>query len=205
MKKQLVKINIKLMTVLSVFMFLVPMCISVPLELTALKNFNIAVHWYDFLIVLGLYIVLIALHEGLHALGMLMVGIPPKNIKFGMIPKQGMLYCTCDVPMTADKYMLVLMLPILVTGILPWIIATIYLNIVYVALFAGLIVGGAGDVYMIAKLSKYPSKQLISDHPEAPAFYLLYKENELPEDFKEVTEEDERALREELYKRGKRK
>lgn len=204
MKKQLVKIDLKKMTALSVFIFLVPLAISVPLELTVLKNTNIVIHWYDFVIILVAYFLLIVAHEGLHALAMLIAGVPRKNIRFGVIAKQGMAYCTCDVPLTADKYMFVLMLPLIVTGILPWILSTVFLNVIYTCMFIGMIAGGAGDVSMMLKLAKYPSSQLVLDHPKAPAFYLIYKEDDLPADFKEVTEEEERALEAEVYKKKRK-
>lgn len=204
MKKQLVKIDLKKMTALSVVMFLVPLAISVPLELTALKDFNTVVHWYDILIIIVAYLVLIVVHEGIHALAMLMVGVPRKNIRFGVILKQGMAYCACDVPLTADKYMFVLILPLIVTGIIPWILSTVFLNIIYTCMFIGMIAGAAGDLSMILKLTKYSSSQLVLDHPKAPAFYLMYEEDKAPEGFREVTEEEEQALLDELYRKKKK-
>ena len=53
---------------------------------------------------------------------------------------------------------------------------------------------------MFSSLLKHDKKQLILDHAQAPAYYLVYPENELPETFVEVTETQEEELLEEMKK-----
>ena len=90
--------------------------------------------------------------------------------------------------------MISLLMPLIITGIIPIIIATILLDYKYILLFALMISGAAGDVVMIGKLLKFKKAKMILDHPKAPAFYLLYDENEIPEDFVEVTDAMEQEI-----------
>ena len=67
-----------------------------------------------------------------------------------------------------------------------------------IAVFSMLMAGAAGDIVMLCGLAKEKNgKNLVVDHPDAVAYYLLHKENELPENFEETTEEDERRIIEE--------
>ncbi|MBO7156653.1 MAG: DUF3267 domain-containing protein, partial [Clostridia bacterium] len=92
-----------------------------------------------------------------------------------------------------------LLMPLIITGILPWIIVTVFLNPVYSILFATLISGAGGDVSMLLELKKHTKAVMIKDHPFAPAFYALYKEEEFPAGLKEPTENDENELQK-IYK-----
>ena len=65
-------------------------------------------------------------------------------------------------------------------------------------LFAALLSGAGGDAVMFMSVCRLKPAALVLDHPEAPAYYVLYPENELPNDFVEVTEEQERELRERM-------
>ena len=47
---------------------------------------------------------------------------------------------------------------------------------------------------MLFGLIKLDKKQLILDHPTAPAYYIVYPEDQVPEDFREVTAEEEKEL-----------
>lgn len=200
-KKQLVKFNLNKIANLSLLLFLLPFAAALFLNLLAFKRPLLITGkvYFDIIMIIGIYIVGLVCHEGLHALGAVIFGkCSPKDIKFGVIPKQMMLYCHVKTPLTVASYRYLLLLPVIVTGIIPLIISTILGNIFLVAVFAMLVSGGAGDFIMVHSLSKYPSKQLICDHPEAPAYYLVYPSDNLPDDFDEATEEQEDALREEM-------
>ena len=57
-----------------------------------------------------------------------------------------------------------------------------------------MISGSAGDVMMFYQLARLKKVKLILDHPKAPAFYALYAEDDLPEDFVEYKVADEEKV-----------
>ncbi|MFW5779839.1 MAG: DUF3267 domain-containing protein [Bacillota bacterium] len=152
-------------------------------------------YFVDVIIIVGLGFALIILHELIHALGFIIFGkAKPKDIKFGIVPKHGMVYCTCNKPMRARAYLLSLIFPVILTGIIPLILVSIWGNLFWIFLFAILVSGGAGDFAMLNEIKKYPKDQLIMDHPKALAFYLVYKKGNEPQDFEEATFEQEQKL-----------
>lgn len=202
-KKQLVKFDTAKMINLSIIMFIVPFVALSLLNLFVFGSKSVTTGmWYlDIIIWVVLVFLLVIIHEGLHAVGFLLFGKAKKaDISFGIVPKQGMVYCTCKKPMTSKMYLLALILPIVVTGIIPIIIVTIFGNVSLILLFSVMISGGAGDVIMLNQVRKLTKEQLIMDHPKAPAYYLVYEQGKEPNDFVEVTEEMEKEVLEELNK-----
>lgn len=198
MKKQLITFDLMKINITAIVMFAVPYAIAETLRFTVFTERLWHVVWWDIILLIAGYVLLLAAHEGLHALAMIMCGAKPSSVRFGVIPKQFMLYCTTDTPLSARKYAFVLVLPGIVTGLIPLALATVFLNFPYVILFAALLSGAGGDAVMFMSVCRLKPAALVLDHPEAPAYYVLYPENELPNDFVEVTEEQERELRERM-------
>ena len=196
-KKELKKFNINLIATMSLVMFIVPLIICGSINIFALNNKLLLtgkVYW-DILIVLVGLVFGVVLHELLHALGGIIAGkLSTKDIKFGMNLKQGLFYCHLSKAMKVSQYRFVLLLPVVITGIIPLIICTIFGNIFMVLLFCFMVSGGAGDIIMFFSLMKEDKDTKILDHSSAPAFYLLYPEDKLPENFVECTEEMEKEL-----------
>lgn len=207
-KKQLVKFDIGKINTLSLILFILPFAAASAVNILALKRpllLTNAFYW-DILIVIAIFIVGLVCHEGLHALGGIIFGrVNPKDIKFGIIPKQFMLYCHIKTPLKVISYQALLLLPVIVTGIIPLIISMIFGNIFLTLVFAALVSGGAGDILMFISLLKQDKNQLIIDHEEAPAYYLVYPADNLPDDFTEVTEEQEKELRDAMQNTPKDK
>lgn len=202
-KKQLVKFRIDKIAELSVILFVVPFVIAAALNILLVKRPLLLTGkvYFDIMIMIAVYLVGLVCHEGLHALGaMLFAKKTPADISFGANLKQGMLYCHVKTPMKNASYQALLLLPVIVTGIIPLIISVVFGNIFLVVAFSLLTSGGAGDIIMFSSLLKHDKKQLILDHAQAPAYYLVYPENELPETFVEVTETQEEELLEEMKK-----
>lgn len=175
-------------------MFIVSFIVALIINVTLFSSFHFTLGLWDYLIVIVACPLLFVCHEGIHALSFIIGGAPKRSISFGAIPKKFMLYCTTCEPISKKTYMISLLMPLIITGIIPIIIATILLDYKYILLFALMISGAAGDVVMIGKLLKFKKAKMILDHPKAPAFYLLYDENEIPEDFVEVTDAMEQEI-----------
>ncbi len=202
-KKQLVKFNLKKIIVVSFFMFLIPLIISVILKITLFKrNYGSTNIWYlDIIIYVVSIFLLIIIHELIHALGFMLFGkVKKEDIKFGVAPKQGMVFCTCNKPITAKAYILIIVLPVIITGIVPLIIVTIWGNIFWLIIFAIMVSGGAGDIIMLREVMKLDKNQLVLDHPQAPAFYILYEKGKEPDNFVETTVEQEQQLLDDMKK-----
>ncbi len=203
MKKQLKSFNIRTFTCVSVVLLLVPPAATLPINVLVFKHSLTQDFFFYALIMIVGYILTIPVHEGLHALAAIVFGkISPKNIKFGMIKEQMMFYCHCDGCMEAYRYRAMLLTPLFLTGIFPLIAVTIWGHPLLIILFSMSISGCAGDLVMYFETFKYNRNQLIEDHPSAPAYYLVYRDNDiLPKDFHEVTEEDEEELIKSLKKK----
>lgn len=200
-KKQLVRFKIDKITELSLLLFVVSFIVSTAINLLALKRPLLITNkvYFDIMIVVGIYLLGLPVHEILHALGaIIFAGKKKSEISFGMHLKQMMLYCHINTPMKNSAYRGLLLLPVIVTGIIPLIISTFLGNIFLTLVFSLLVSGGAGDFIMFKSLLKHDKNSLILDHAEAPAYYLIYPENELPADFSEVTEDEESSLKEEM-------
>lgn len=202
-KKQLVRFKLTTIVNLSFIMFMVSFIISGLINLLATNNQLLLtgkVYW-DIIITLAMLALLLAIHELLHALGgLLSGGCTVKDISFGINLKQSMLYCHINKPIKVGIYRFVLLLPVIVTGIIPLIICTLYGNIFMVFLFSIMVSGGAGDVIMFFSLAGYDKNVMVLDHASAPAYYLLYEEGKTPQNFVECTEADENKLLDDMKK-----
>lgn len=207
-KKQLVKFDIGKINNFALLLFILPFAAMAAINLLAFKRpllLTSAFYW-DILIAIAIFICGLVCHEGLHALGGILFGkVKPQDIKFGILPKQFMLYCHIKTPLKVSAYQALLLLPVIVTGIIPLLISAFFGNIFLVVVFAALVSGGAGDIIMFKSLCKLNKDQLIIDHEDAPAYYLVYPSDNLPEDFVEVTEEQEKELKEAMQNTPKGK
>lgn len=196
-KKELKIFNLNKIASLSILLFAVCFVAGALVNLLAFRRpllLTDKVYW-DIIITLVLMTGGVVVHEGIHALGAMIFGKCKKeNISFGFIPRQLMFYCHAEAPMKASAYKTMLLLPVIITGFIPFVLSVCLGNIFLVVAFAMLISGGAGDLIMAASLRKIPASALLLDHPKAPAYYLLYKSDALPENFNEVTPEQEEAL-----------
>ncbi|MBO7177937.1 MAG: DUF3267 domain-containing protein [Clostridia bacterium] len=194
MKKQLIYVDLKKVNFLSIISFIIPLAIGGVLKFTLFNQIKYGLGFWDYLIVFALCPILFALHEGVHAIAFLIGGAPKTSIRFGAIPKKMILYCTTSEPIKPVAYKISLLAPLVVLGIIPYIISTIILSFPYLILFSIMISGAAGDVMMLYRLTGLKKVKLILDHPKAPAFYALYDEGDLPENFVEYVETDEEKV-----------
>jgi hypothetical protein len=79
--------------------------------------------WMPFLIPL-IALAAIPLHEGLHYVGFRLAGATREQIHFGVDPQVGP-YCGCTAPLRLRRYIVAIILPVLVLGVLPWVLGMI--------------------------------------------------------------------------------
>ncbi|MBQ9141125.1 MAG: DUF3267 domain-containing protein [Lachnospiraceae bacterium] len=121
--------------------------------------------WLFFLVFFGLIVV----HELIHGLTWgLCAESGFKAIAFGFIVQYITPYCTCSEPLKKRQMILGALMPTIVLGLIPGIVAMVIgaVPMFYMACF--LILGGGGDLMVVAKILMYKShavEKLYYDHP----------------------------------------
>lgn len=121
------------------------------------------------ILMLALYFVCIFLHEGIHGLtfGLFAKG-HFRSVSFGFIPQYLTPYCTCTDPLSKGAYLTGVLMPTLVLGIFPSVLA-VFLD-VPLLLYLGILmmIGGGGDMIIALKIQRCRSKAeetMYVDHP----------------------------------------
>ena len=110
-------------------------------------------------------LVLLLMHEGTHAVAWkLASGLPWSSFKFGIQWKTVTPYCHSIHPMGVQPYRIGAAMPLLLTGILPWIIGYILRDAELILASAVLISGAAGDIYILWAIRDLPDHVLLQDH-----------------------------------------
>jgi hypothetical protein len=111
------------------------------------------------------FAILIVLHEGIHALGWkLASGLPWSAFTFGIAWRALSPYCHCKQPMGVIPYRIGGILPLIFTGILPWLIGMATANATITALGTMLIAGAVGDIYVLWTIRNVPASAQLIDH-----------------------------------------
>ena len=114
------------------------------------------------------------LHEILHALGFLIFGkLKISQVKIGIIWKFITPFAHCRIPLEASVYRVALLLPAIILGIVPSIIAIIIGKswlLIYGTLFTVL---PGGDFLILWIIRKVKSNELVKDHPERCGCFII--------------------------------
>ncbi|MDO9576523.1 MAG: DUF3267 domain-containing protein [Candidatus Cloacimonadales bacterium] len=114
---------------------------------------------------LPVFIVLAYLHEAIHWLAFSIFGkVDSKHCRLGFQWKTLTPYAHCSVPLKASVYRISLILPALLLGIIPSIVAIIFgfsWLLVYGIVFT---ITGGGDFIILWLIRKVEKNQLLQDH-----------------------------------------
>lgn len=123
----------------------------------------------EFGTVMVAFLVLIVVHELIHGLTWALFAPNHwKSISFGFIAQYLTPYCTCNAPQRKWQYITACIMPLLLLGILPSIIAVFIGSIWLLMIGLFMILGGGGDLTIILTLLRFKSdaKELLYlDHP----------------------------------------
>lgn len=116
----------------------------------------------------------IILHEGLHGLTWAMFAKGRlKSIRYGIKWAYLTPFCHCKEPLKRNHYLLGGIMPGLVLGLFPVIVALIF-GIGWLLLLGIFFIGAAGgDLMILFMLIKVDKKHLIQDHPHEIGFLVL--------------------------------
>ena len=128
----------------------------------------------DWSITFILVIVGIVVHELIHGLTWACYAKSGwKSISFGVIWKLLTPYCHCDEPMHIPGYMMGAMMPCIVLGFIPAIVALFIGSLPMLVWGIFFIAAAAGDIWMTWLLTKENAKSMVLDHPSEAGFYII--------------------------------
>ena len=115
------------------------------------------------------FIVLVVIHEMIH--GACWVAFSPgrfKDIEFGIMKPSFCPYCTCLVPLEKWQYIVGVLMPGFVLGVIPFIFSILFAKPFALFMASAMIAIAAGDLMIFGKIARYNSKEkevVYMDHP----------------------------------------
>lgn len=129
-------------------------------------------------VLLALMFVGIVVHELIHGLTWTYFAKNGwKSISFGVMWKMLTPYCHCDEPMSIPGYMCGAMMPCVVLGVIPAVVALFIGSLPLLAWGVFFIAAAGGDIWMTWLLTKENPKSMVLDHPSEAGFYILDEES----------------------------
>ena len=123
---------------------------------------------------LPIFIFGIVVHEGLHGVAWACFAKNGfKSIRFGINWKYLAPYCHCKEPLRLKEYALGAALPLIVTGIIPWVIAFTIGNGFLACLGFLFTLAAAGDAIMLFTMRRLKKDALIADHPDKIGYFVI--------------------------------
>lgn len=102
-----------------------------------------------------------------------------KSIKFGVLWKMLTPYCHCKVPLKVGQYIFGAIMPAVVLGIVPSIVAIVIGNFGWLVFGMFFTMAAAGDFLIIKLLVKEKKDDYVLDHPSEAGCYIFRKEQSL--------------------------
>jgi hypothetical protein len=113
-------------------------------------------------------------HEGFHVIGWkYWGGLPWGAFTFGFKWEYLAPYAHAKAPMRADAYRLGALLPGLMTGLVPYVMALVAGDGTMTILSATMISGAVGDLFVVWTLRDVPPSAQVIDHPEKVGCIVL--------------------------------
>ena len=123
----------------------------------------------SFFVMAIVYFILIVVHELVH--GITWSVFSPnhwKDIEFGFMTQYLTPYCTCCVPLKKNHYILGALMPLLLLGLIPAVIAILSGSMFLLIVSIVMILSAGGDVLLVISLIRFKTEgkeTLIYDHP----------------------------------------
>ena len=115
------------------------------------------------------FVILIPAHELLHGLTWSLFSEHHwKDIEFGIMKGYMTPYCTCTVPLKKGPYLLGALMPGLVLGVIPTVIAVLAGSFLWFTIGIAMTLSAAGDALIVAKVLGYHTEKkeiVYMDHP----------------------------------------
>ena len=140
-------------------------CITGVLLARLLPHYRAFAEWHAVPLLVCL-IVLLPVHEALHALGLsVFARVSWSDVRFGVMWRALMPYCHCTVPISVSAYRRMALLPLWITGASS-LTALLTFPTDGLGFLAGVAVAACvGDVWIVAKLGRFADNLLVQDSP----------------------------------------
>jgi hypothetical protein len=178
-KKIIVKPDFKKVTIISTLVAITIIVLGILIQILIWKETNFSIDFILIIIFLAAYIAGLMLHELIHALAMRIIsGVSFSNIQFGFNRRYLSPYTYCNKIVPVRGFRVGLLLPVLITGLLPMIIG-IATNTLVITLIGGLLTaGGVGDIIGFCHLIKLPGNALLYDYRYALGCEVYVRETD---------------------------
>ena len=111
-------------------------------------------------------VLLIVVHEALHAVGMVQFGkISWRDIRFGIMWWALMPYCHCTVPLSIRAFRRMALLPLWITGGMTLACLQVFPSDLLALVTGFTVAASVGDVWIVAKLRRFNEDWLVADSP----------------------------------------
>ena len=133
-----------------------------------------------FLGAMAVFIVLVVVHELVH--GLTWSCFTPhgmKDIEFGVMRDSLTPYCVCNEPLRKGPYILGALMPLLVLGVLPLVLAYCLGNVVLLYLGILMTIAAIGDAMIVVRVLRHKAKTpdvLLYDHPVEAGSVIFERE-----------------------------
>ena len=128
--------------------------------------------WSTMLFCIGIFAG-VAVHELIHGFTWMWATRSSfRHLRFGLL--RGGVYCHIDVPMSKRKYVVGALMPLLLLGVVPFLLS-FATNSLWLMLFGAIFIGCAmGDVLIVWAIRKEPPDTLVYDHPSEPGCIVYH-------------------------------
>ena len=128
--------------------------------------------WSSMLFCIGIFAG-VAVHELIHGFTWMWATRSGfSHLRFGLL--HGGVYCHIDVPMSKRKYVVGALMPLLLLGVVPFLLS-FATNSLWLMLFGAIFIGCAmGDVLIVWAIRKEPPDTLVYDHPSEPGCIVYH-------------------------------
>ena len=135
-------------------------------------SFSMGNPWNGMLFIVGFWVG-VAVHELIHGFTWMWATRSSfSHLRFGLL--RGGVYCHIDVPMSKRKYVVGALMPLLLLGVVPFLLS-FATHSLWLMLFGAIFIGCAmGDVLIVWAIRKEPPDTLVYDHPSEPGCIVYH-------------------------------
>ena len=160
---------------------LVPLPIIAPFAILYVLRWGAIAFAFDLLsffanpfMLIAAFVVGIVLHELIHAVTWMIIGRKSwRAIRFGILWRSLSPYAHCTEPLEVNAYRLGGMMPALLLGILPSLIAVVVGSGWWLAFGILFTLAAGGDMIVLWLLRSVPSGKFVEDHPSRCGCYVI--------------------------------
>ncbi len=135
-----------------------------------------AITWQGCLLFFLLFIAGVAMHELIHGIFFgLFAESGFSSVRFGFIREYLTPYCHCSEPLKLRHYSLAALMPALLLGVLPMVVAFFAGSLFWLLFGIVFLSAAAGDLMVVWKLRKETPGTLVQDHASEPGCWVYKK------------------------------